>query len=54
MRNSRATLLLIFWLTTVAATASAEAPFIDPADDPGHLGSADNILFWTPEQQVAG
>jgi|TARA_B100000809_G_scaffold167584_1_gene164930 CubicO group peptidase (beta-lactamase class C family) len=32
----------------------AQAPFIDPADDEKHFGPSDNILFWTPEQQVAG
>jgi len=35
-------------------TAHAEAPFIDPAEDAAHFGSMDKILFWTPEQQVAG
>jgi len=34
--------------------AAAEAPFIDPADDPQYLGDADDQLFWTPEQQVSG
>jgi len=37
-----------------ALAANAEAPYIDPADDQKHLGSQDNVLFWTPEQQVAG
>ncbi len=32
----------------------AEAPYIDPADDPKHLNPSGSILFWTPEQQVAG
>jgi len=35
-------------------TAHAEAPFIDPAEDAAHFGSMDKILFWTPQQQVAG
>jgi CubicO group peptidase (beta-lactamase class C family) len=34
--------------------ASADAPYIDPADDDKHLGSPNNVLFWEPEQQVAG
>ncbi len=34
--------------------AIAQAPFINPADDDSHFGAADNILFWTPKQQVAG
>lgn len=35
-------------------TVQAQAPFIDPADDANHMGVAEDILFWTPEQQVAG
>ena len=34
--------------------ANADAPYIDPADDHNHFGSPDNVLFWTPEQQVTG
>jgi CubicO group peptidase (beta-lactamase class C family) len=41
------------WLAGVQPGA-AEAPTINPADDHKHLGAADNRLFWTPEQQVAG
>jgi len=37
-----------------ALAANAEAPYIDPADDNKHFGSQDKVLFWTPEQQVAG
>ena len=36
------------------SAAYAEAPYIDPADDEKHFGSANSTLFWTPEQQVAG
>lgn len=36
------------------AAVWAQAPFIDPADDVNHFGSPDKMLFWTPEQQVAG
>ncbi|HKX54633.1 MAG TPA: serine hydrolase [Xanthomonadales bacterium] len=43
-----------FLLATMVATAQAQAPFVDPSRDAGYLGSPDNILFWTPEQQVAG
>jgi CubicO group peptidase (beta-lactamase class C family) len=39
---------------TGISTAYAQAPYIDPVDDDKHFGSADNILFWTREQQVAG
>ncbi len=35
-------------------SALADAPYIDPDDDENHLGDGDEILFWTPEQQVAG
>jgi CubicO group peptidase (beta-lactamase class C family) len=43
-------------LTCLLATLSAhaEAPFIDPAQDAEHFGSIDKVLFWTPEEQVAG
>ncbi|MGI9262592.1 MAG: serine hydrolase domain-containing protein [Woeseiaceae bacterium] len=40
-------------ITTLLTTTYADAPYIDPADDENHLGSPDNQLFWTPEQQVA-
>ncbi len=30
------------------------APTINPAKDKDFLGSDENVLFWTPEQQVAG
>jgi len=42
---------LMFSLVSAALTA---APFIDPESDSTHLGSPNNVLFWTPEQQVAG
>ena len=38
----------------ISVSAMAEAPYIDPADDPKHLNSSGSILFWSPEQQVAG
>jgi CubicO group peptidase (beta-lactamase class C family) len=43
-------------LTCLLATLSAraEAPFVDPAEDAAHFGSMDKVLFWTPQQQVAG
>ena len=41
-------------LTASAASLNAQAPFVDPADDADKLGPPDKILFWTPEQQVAG
>ena len=35
-------------------SAGGSAPYIDPARDSEHFGSVENLLFWTPEQQVAG
>ena len=42
------------YLLMASLPTFADAPFVDPSDDHKHLGSADNVLFWTPEQQVAG
>lgn len=46
----------VFCLFVLSGTCPvyAEAPTIDPADDIKHLGQIDDLLFWTPEQQVAG
>lgn len=44
------TLLLFF----VSAGSNAAAPTIDPAEDAQHFGDSQNVLFWTPEQKVAG
>lgn len=41
-------------LSLFSLRAGADAPFIDPAEDSAHFGSPLNILFWTPEQKVAG
>jgi CubicO group peptidase (beta-lactamase class C family) len=41
-------------LFSLSGPAPAEAPFINPATDAAYFGSVQNILFWTPEQQVAG
>ena len=48
--------LLAALLTVSAGTtdALAQAPHVDPANDPDHFGPPDMFLFWTPEQQVAG
>mgnify|MGYP000019846056 CR=1 FL=1 len=32
----------------------AGAPFVDPSDDLENLGKAEDVLFWTPAQQVSG
>ena len=47
-------MLCIAYLASYAPIANADAPYIDSADDNKHFGSPDNVLFWTPEQQVAG
>jgi len=46
-------LLASLLMVTMLTNSHAEAPFINPGDDEQHLGSPDNQLFWTPEQQVA-
>ena len=49
------TLVVLFiGLAAAPATASADAPYIDPANDAQHFGDANEQLFWTPKQQVAG
>ena len=56
MTAYRAITSLIFCLLMLggAMPVRAEAPFLDPADDASHLGPPGSMLFWTPEQQVAG
>jgi len=46
--------LLLTAFVLAPALAVHAAPYIDPKDDPEHFASADNILFWNPDQQVAG
>lgn len=51
--------LLLASLTTLAlsgsvATGGVGAPTIDPAKDADYFGSPEAILFWSPEQKVAG
>jgi CubicO group peptidase (beta-lactamase class C family) len=41
-------------LLLLAPGAANAAPHIDPAEDAAHFGSIEEMLFWTPEQQVAG
>ena len=50
----RAVVISVACLVACARMAVAEAPSIDPADDHRHFGAPDDVLFWTPEQQVAG
>ncbi len=47
------TLIAFLVLLAGAASALAQAPWIDPADDLEHLGPP-RPLFWTLEQKVAG
>ncbi|MBT8058663.1 MAG: beta-lactamase family protein [Gammaproteobacteria bacterium] len=44
---------LLLW-TLLLPVPALSAPFVDPADDLDHLGPPERMLFWTPEQQVAG
>lgn len=41
-------------VSAVHSIAIAQAPYIDPAEDAQHFGSPESILFWKPDQQVAG
>ena len=41
-------------LLTALLAQAQPAPWIDPAEDAEHFGSVDDILFWKPDQQVAG
>ena len=57
--NSKKSLKDLFYVIATClffytSAAFPQAPFIDPADDEKHFGFSDSILFWTPEQQVAG
>ena len=57
--NSKKSLKDLFYVVATCLVfytpaAYPQAPFIDPADDEKHFGFSDNILFWSPEQQVAG
>lgn len=45
---------LTFGLLFMGSATIAQAPYIDPADDEKYFSDGNNILFWTPEQQVAG
>jgi CubicO group peptidase (beta-lactamase class C family) len=46
--------LLAVALASAFSTLQAQAPFIDPATDAEYFGAPENMLFWTPEQKVAG
>ena len=45
---------LLILLAALPLTTLAGAPYVDPADDETYFGDPNEILFWTPEQQVAG
>jgi len=44
---------ILFLLLPLTALAQP-APWIDPAEDAQHFGVPDKVLFWAPDQQVAG
>lgn len=59
MRNEQPYSLQQRILTTILllcsfGMATAEAPTLDPADDEKYFGAPEELLFWTPPQQVAG
>lgn len=41
-------------ITVISINMFAKAPTVNPDDDIHHFGSPEKLLFWTPEQQVAG
>lgn len=43
-------LSLLLWVPF----AYAQAPTIDPAEDAEYFGPPQSMLFWSPEQKVAG
>ena len=47
-------LLCVAMLVCQISTAEEGAPYIDPDEDHKHFGFPDDVLRWTPEQQVAG
>ncbi len=52
MKISALLFALLFAIGSVPVWA--QAPYMDPAHDAEYFGSPENILFWTPEQQVVG
>lgn len=42
------------WVLLLGSAALADAPYVDPAEDAEHFGNLEQLLFWTPQQQVAG
>lgn len=44
---------LLFTLLS-SFVVNADAPYIYPAEDHKHFGDPNKVLFWTPEEQVAG
>ncbi len=47
-------ILFSCWMFIISLPVSADAPYIDPAEDARHFGDAEKQLFWTPKQQVSG
>lgn len=46
--------LALLALLALPVASQAKTPFVDPAEDLEYLGKDDDLLFWTPKQQVAG
>lgn len=54
VKQSRSFLGVFLMVILFSSSLYSAAPVIDPADDQQYLGVAENILFWTPHEQVAG
>lgn len=56
MTSRLPTIALIFGFAGLflTSTATAQPLYLDPTEDEKHFGDRDNILFWTPLEQVAG
>jgi len=54
MKKIARILLCTSSLLSYATLSNAQAPYIDPADDSEFFGSPSTVLFWSPEEQVAG
>ena len=46
--------IMLLCLLSLSFSVSAKGPYVNPAEDLQTLGPPDKLLFWTPQQQVAG
>jgi CubicO group peptidase (beta-lactamase class C family) len=54
MQSMKIKIILALLLTIFTACAKAQDLYIDPADDEKYFGAPEDLLTWTPEQQIAG